>query len=734
MAQMRNDPSAKNVEAEAGFNCEYNAPQFFDFCELGAASEGGGVEVGHPADREEAEKYFDFDHENNQPVIPANFSDEASEEPSSIPVTPQDHVPPLEVTEASPRDQVNDDPMDGPAVVKPPNPLVEAMRKFGSPRRRSIKEAVTKTLEEVAVFSPKMKAPPARRSGTPNKATSSLDAAKSMAKKKAPSPAYQRWRKVVNAVTPEMLRHAREMSKRNKLAKAASAANSGSTTNASENGQRLASAPTLASQAKATETAKAQSSSSSKVSTTSTSSSSSSCSLRVTRPEPFRFATDHRTKQHVHNTQHSQMPTEASKMREPMRANVGQVDFSKMLRSYDQNQEDGTRGRSKVKTQVTRPQPFTFGGRSRRANSCEPTPTKRGRETSLEDDAAQPQAKMAHTTMGSGSSESLRNTKPQPFSFVDRDLARVKDKFDQIKQDVQKNNYFTKSLRSYPSNEAMTEVGGLTKQKPFSFDSRPVRKRAQSAEPDPNRLSQGGEVLTDRVVRAKPMPHFGVPVRLPCANKKATAAQPFSFEDRDQQTLMKKREKIDKILEQEKKEREFKANPMPNLNKPVGLPIKEVILPTEAKPFHHEMEKRVENRIQKWQKGVEEELRKQQEAAMFKARPAKVLYQEPFRPEHHDKPMTEISNFELHSDRRAREREAFELEKKRKEADLESMKRQLEERRRLEEEEEVRRLRNEAVHKAQPVRSYKGIKIQPSDKPLTKPRSPQFSTKTRSDL
>lgn len=55
---MRNDPSAKNVEAEAGFNCEYNAPQFFDFCELGAASEGGGVEVGHPADREEAEKYF----------------------------------------------------------------------------------------------------------------------------------------------------------------------------------------------------------------------------------------------------------------------------------------------------------------------------------------------------------------------------------------------------------------------------------------------------------------------------------------------------------------------------------------------------------------------------------------------------------------------------------------------------------------------------------------------------
>eukprot|EP00094_Tigriopus_californicus_P006476 TCALIF_06236-PB protein Name:"Similar to TPX2 Targeting protein for Xklp2 homolog (Patiria pectinifera)" AED:0.07 eAED:0.05 QI:246/0.66/0.57/1/1/1/7/271/703 len=703
MAQRR--PEDGPLETATGFDCEYNAPQFFDFCELGAVAEDGGVEAGHPADREEAEKYFRSDSQ-------------AMDLP-----TPTDSKPSAETVEnVSPTGLEAEEPAGGVSAVTRTNPLVEAMRKYESPRRKSIKEAVTKTLEEAAVFSPKMKAPPARRSGTPNVALTSLDSAKSAAIKKAPSPAYQRWRKVVNAVTPEVLRHARELGKRNKQAKAMTGPNSGS--NANTNGLPLAATTsTLANKAKVNEASKSQSS---KSATTSTSSSSSSYSLRVTRPEPFRFATDHRNKQQV-QPQHSQLPTEASKMREPMRAKVGQVDFSKMLRSYDQHHED-SRGRSKVKAQVTRPQPFTFGGRSRRANSCEPTPTKRRRETSLEDDAAQPQAKMSHTTLGGGSSDSLRNTKPHPFSFVDRDLARVKDKYDQIKQEsqvffnmskaksgqnldleteFQKTNYFTKSLRSYPSNEAM---------------------------PDPNRLSQGGEVITDRVVRAKPMPHFGVPVRLPCANKKATAAQPFSFEDRDQQTLTKKREKIDKILEQEKKEREFKANPMPNLNKPVGLPIKEVILPTEAKPFHHEIEKRVENRIQKWQKGVEEELRKQQEAALFKARPAKVLYQEPFRPEHHDKPMTEISNFELHSDRRAREREVFELEKKRKEADLESMKRQLEERRRLEHEEEVRRLRHEAVHKAQPVRSYKGIKIQPSDKPLTNPRSPNFSNKTRSDL
>ena len=57
---------------------------------------------------------------------------------------------------------------------------------------------------------------------------------------------------------------------------------------------------------------------------------------------------------------------------------------------------------------------------------------------------------------------------------------------------------------------------------------------------------------------------------------------------------------------------------------------------------------------------------------------------------------------------------------------------QLEERRRQEEEEEVRRLRQEAVHKAQPIRSYAPIQILPSDRPITNPVSPKFS-KLRSE-
>ena len=58
----------------------------------------------------------------------------------------------------------------------------------------------------------------------------------------------------------------------------------------------------------------------------------------------------------------------------------------------------------------------------------------------------------------------------------------------------------------------------------------------------------------------------------------------------------------------------------------------------------------------------------------------------------------------LHSERRAMEREAFEIKQKQKEAEMEGAKRELEARRLREEEEEVARRRREAVHKAQPIR------------------------------
>ena len=82
-----------------------------------------------------------------------------------------------------------------------------------------------------------------------------------------------------------------------------------------------------------------------------------------------------------------------------------------------------------------------------------------------------------------------------------------------------------------------------------------------------------------------------------------------------------------------------------------------------------------------------------------------VLGRAPFEPKPSEKPLSEVSNFSLHSDRRAEERTKFEIKLKQKEAEIEGAKRELEMRKKREEEEEVQRLRREAVPRANPIRS-----------------------------
>ena len=42
---------------------------------------------------------------------------------------------------------------------------------------------------------------------------------------------------------------------------------------------------------------------------------------------------------------------------------------------------------------------------------------------------------------------------------------------------------------------------------------------------------------------------------------------------------------------------------------------------------------------------------------------------------------------------------------------------------------QVAKLRKEAVPRAQPIRAYRPIELKPSDKPLTQPSSPRFSSR-----
>lgn len=125
------------------------------------------------------------------------------------------------------------------------------------------------------------------------------------------------------------------------------------------------------------------------------------------------------------------------------------------------------------------------------------------------------------------------------------------------------------------------------------------------------------------VVKARPAPHRGVPVLLPPMPRKSTQPAPFSFETRDKLQMEKKEEKIQKILEEERKAREFHANPIMK-EEAVKVPARQPPAATKVEPFKLAIEERVEERLTKWQASVQKELEEQRKAALFKATDPKV--------------------------------------------------------------------------------------------------------------
>ncbi|KAL8612429.1 hypothetical protein ACOMHN_008414 [Nucella lapillus] len=236
--------------------------------------------------------------------------------------------------------------------------------------------------------------------------------------------------------------------------------------------------------------------------------------------------------------------------------------------------------------------------------------------------------------------------------------------------------------------------------------------------------------------RAKPVPHTGIPFQ-PKLPHQHTVPEPFSVEERSKAMLAQKEEKIRLILEEEKRAREFHAQPLPS-HDPM-LPEKVVKEPTRPEPFQLETDERgtyyaqeLGHKVGRIQLTEEEE--EQRKAAEFRAQPNRTIYKRPFIPEKSTKALTDISDFELNSDRRAMDREEFEMRKKEREVELEGHRRQREQRDKVEEEMAIAKLRAEMVHRSNPIRRYPPMVIKPSDKPLTEAESPQFSDKLRAKV
>ncbi|XP_065705838.1 targeting protein for Xklp2 isoform X1 [Patagioenas fasciata] len=237
------------------------------------------------------------------------------------------------------------------------------------------------------------------------------------------------------------------------------------------------------------------------------------------------------------------------------------------------------------------------------------------------------------------------------------------------------------------------------------------------------------------VVKANPMPHYGVPFKPKMPEQRHVEVCPFSFDARDKERQIQKEKKIEELQKEEVPK--FKALPLPYFDH-VKLPEKKVKTPTQPEPFNLQVDERGAAKLQSWKQQLEEDMKRQKEAACFKARPNTVVYQEPFVPKKENKLLAESlsgsivpENFELATEKRAKERQEFEKRLADKEAERERYQDQVRQEEEEREKEEISKLRQELVHKANPIRKYRSVEVKHSDKPLTRPKSPNFSDRFR---
>ncbi|GLH11293.1 Uncharacterized protein GBIM_16097 [Gryllus bimaculatus] len=183
-----------------------------------------------------------------------------------------------------------------------------------------------------------------------------------------------------------------------------------------------------------------------------------------------------------------------------------------------------------------------------------------------------------------------------------------------------------------------------------------------------------------------------------------TLPQPFSFEERDKLMMKNKEEKIKKVLQEEKEARIFHANPVPTYIKKCTKEMCNESRSPSRVTLPNDQEKNVP----------------------FKAQPATVLLKEPFKPKLPERSFTQPGNVTLHTEHRALSRKEYDEYLKLRAEEIEAERQRRKELEMIKQEKEVALLRQQAVHKAQPIRSYRPIPDRPRTA-VTSPATPKFS-------
>lgn len=441
----------------------------------------------------------------------------------------------------------------------------------------------------------------------------------------------------------------------------------------------------------------------------------------VTKPKEFNFATDNRTKR-------TQSDSDSTGKNEKS--------FTKSLRG------SGTPTKSSVQPSRTVPQPFNLTEARKRKTSDEIGNYVSMAELNMKYFTRTP-TRFRSSKHGSVESLNIDNgskrnnagvTIPHTPQFSTRTRTRqthvlTREEQEQLEIEEAKK----KAFKAKPLNKKVFEAP----------DNYKVEKK-QATVPQPFNITDAKKMSSNALLRdfggssnfggstssLASIPHGGIETHW---SNRTTKPAPFSFDNRDQIAQMKKEEKIKKVLEDEKKQSEFHANPMPVYEGkgPVGVPARASPRATKPKPFNLQIDARGAVKKQMFQREIEEQEREEREKRNFHARSESAVHKQPFMPEKSKKPLTDISGFALNTDKRAEERKEYDQYLKQREAEMLAAKKLQDEQKQADENLEAERQRKAAVHKARPMPQYKELKIKPSETKPTVAIAPNFATDTR---
>ncbi|XP_015525122.1 targeting protein for Xklp2 homolog [Neodiprion lecontei] len=287
-----------------------------------------------------------------------------------------------------------------------------------------------------------------------------------------------------------------------------------------------------------------------------------------------------------------------------------------------------------------------------------------------------------------------------------------------------------------------------TKVMPFSFEMR-NKELQKKKEKKIKELMNEEQNKTKGTFHARPVPIFKKPMlavpKETNTAKHSTKPCPFSFENRDKNLLKKKENYIKTILEEDKKARIFQAKPIPEF-KPVlvrGISKENISSGNKASNSAPSLPQKTristlpisktgsrnclltKNNCSNQENQNPSVNSNAQSSQNYKSKEDKSKYE--------PKPIKVLSDheFQLNTDKRAKERKEFDERIKQKEQEIEKLKKEAEAEKLKRTESEIAELRKMAEIQARPMPIYKPPVVIRSEKPLTEPQSPGWASKPK---